>query len=256
MSNTAVVVKVISASVRKVFAAQKFESIIAGLVRHADDVQITPSMVSMTKAAAIAAMGGKATPQSFVNGLLFAISAHAYGQKLPDGLPAHATHAIEHAMSMIKKGAGIDARTLKLCAMSCMEKVLAMPTKAEQSAIEEGQKPVIEGEFKVIPDLPVVIEIDDLACYGAPMENGASDRAYVKAVRLESLEAKAIAAQQAELEAHGAQSAVARSVQGPDFVALFDKLAADHADQAEEMLRTMAAHLGYRLTKIPAKKAA
>ena len=245
MSNTAVVVKVISASVRKVFAAQKFESIIAGLVRHADDVQITPSMVSMTKAAAIAAMGGKATPQSFVN-----------GQKLPDGLPAHATHAIEHAMSMIKKGAGIDARTLKLCAMSCMEKVLAMPTKAEQSAIEEGQKPVIEGEFKVIPDLPVVIEIDDLACYGAPMENGASDRAYVKAVRLESLEAKAIAAQQAELEAHGAQSAVARSVQGPDFVALFDKLAADHADQAEEMLRTMAAHLGYRLTKIPAKKAA
>ena len=254
MSNT-VVVKVISASVRKVFAAQKFEAIIAGLVKHDDQTQVTPSMVSMTKAAANAAMGGKATPQSFVNGLLFNISAHAYGQKPSEGLPAHAMHAIEHAQSMIKKGAGIDARTLKLCAMSCMDKVLAMPTKAEQSAIEEGFKPVIEGEFKVIPDLPVVVEIDDVLTYGVPMENGASERAYVKAVRMESLEAKETAAQQAELEAHAAQSAVAKSVQGPDFVSLFDKLAADHADQAEEMLRTMAAHLGYRLTKIPAKKA-
>ena len=255
MSNT-VVVKVISASVRKVFAAQKFEAMISGLVRHADDVQITPSMVSMTKAAAIAAMGGKATPQSFVNGLLFAISAHAYGQKLPDGLPAHAIHAIEHAMSMIKKGAGIDARTLKLCAMSCMDKVLAMPTKSEQAAIEEGLKPVIEGEFKVIPEIIEIVEIDDLACYGVPMENGASERAYIKTMRLESLAAKELAAQQAELEAHAAQSAVAKSKQGQDFVSLFAKLAADHADQAEEMLRTMAAHLGYRLTRIPAKKAA
>ena len=254
MSNT-VVVKVISASVRKVFAAQKFEAIIAGLVKHEDETQITPSMVSMTKAAAVAAMGGKATPQSFVNGLLFAISAHAYGQKLPDGLPAHAMHAIDHAMSMVKKGAGIDARTLKLCAMSCMDKVLAMPTKSEQAAIKEGPKPVIDVEFKVIPDLPVVVEIDDVLTYGVPMENGASDRAYVKTLRLESLAAKALASQQAELEAHAAQSAVAKSKQGQDFVALFDKLAADHADQAEEMLRTMAAHLGYRLTKIPAKKA-
>ena len=254
MSN-AVAVKVISASVRKVFAAQKFEAIIAGLVKHEDQTQVTPSMVSMTKAAAIAAMGGKATPQSFINGLLFAISAHAYGQKLPEGLPAHAMHAIEHAQSMIKKGAGIDARTLKLCAMSCMEKVLAMPTKAEQSAIEEGLKPVIDVEFKVIPDLPVVVEIDDdVLAYGVCMENTASDRAYVKAVRLDDLAAKAVAAQQAEVESHAAQSAVAKSVQGPDFVELFDKLAADHADQAEEMLRTMAAHLGYRLTKIPAKK--
>ena len=79
MSN-AVVVKVISASVRKVFAAQKFEAIIAGLVKHADDVQITPSMVSMTMASAIAAMGGTATPQSLANGLLLYICAHAYGQ--------------------------------------------------------------------------------------------------------------------------------------------------------------------------------
>ncbi len=255
MSNT-VVVKVISASVRKVFAAQKFEAIIAGLVKHDDQTQITPSMVSMTKAAAIAAMGGKATPQSFVNGLLFAISAHAYGQKLPEGLPAHAMHAIEHAQSMIKKGAGIDAKTLKLCAMSCMEKVLAMPTKSEQAAIGEGLKPVIDVEFKVIPDLPLVVEIDDVLTYGSPMENGASERAYVKTIRLESLAAKALASQQAEIEAHAAQSAVAKSVQGESFVALFDKLAADHADQAEELLRTMAAHLGYRLTKIPAKKAA
>ena len=255
MSNT-VVVKVISASVRKVFAAQKFDAMISGLIRHADDVQITPSMVSMTKAGAIAAMGGKASPQSFINGLLFAISAHAYGQKLPDGLPAHAMHAIEHAQSMVKKGAGIDARTLKLCAMSCMDKVLAMPTKSEQAAIEEGLKPVIDVEFKVIPDLPVVVEIDDVLAYGTPMENSASERAYVKAMRLESLAAKELAAQQAEVESHAAQSAVAKSVQGPDFVSLFDKLAADHADQAEEMLRTMAAHLGYRLTKIPAKKAA
>lgn len=254
MSN-AVVVKVISASVRKVFAAQKFESIIAGLIKHEDQTQITPSMVSMTKAGAVAAMGGKASPQSFINGLLFAISAHAYGQKLPDGLPTHAMHAIEHAQSMIKKGAGIDARTLKLCAMSCMEKVLSMPTKSEQAAIEEGLKPVIDVEFKVIPEVIEIIEIDDVLTYSTPMENTASERAYVKAVRLESLEAKAIAAQQAELETHAAQSAMAKS-EAVDFVELFDKLAADHADQAEEMLRTMALHLGYRLTKIPAKKAA
>ena len=255
MSN-AVVVKVISASVRKVFAAQKFEAMISGLVKYEDGVQVTPSMISMTKAGAGASMGAKATPQSFINGLLFAISAHAYGQKPPEGLPAHGVHAVEHAQSMIKKGAGIDARTLKLCALSCMEKVLAMPTKSEQAAIEEGLKPVIEGEFKVIPEVIEIIEIDDLACYGTPMDNSAAERAYVKAMRMESLAAKALAAQQAEIEAHAAQSAVAKSKQGQDFVSLFDKLAADHADQAEEMLRTMAAHLGYRLTKIPAKKAA
>lgn len=255
MSN-AVVVKVISASVRKVFAAQKFEAMISGLVKYDDETQVTPSMISMTKAGAGASMGAKATPQSFINGLLFAISAHAYGQKPPEGLPAHGVHAVEHAMSMIKKGAGIDARTLKLCAMSCMDKVLAMPTKAEQSAIEEGLKPVIDVEFKVIPEVVEIIVIDDLQAYGTPMENTAGERAYAKALRLESLAAKELAAQQAELEAHAAQSAVAKSVQGPDFVELFDKLAADHADQAEEMLRTMAAHLGYRLTKIPAKKAA
>ena len=105
------VVHTLPASRRREFGNGALASFISGLTAHVGaDEGFKPSCVRMNKASALTALGGKASPQSFVTGLLFSVSAFAYGQgkvdSLTKGCPCWAAFAVSESCKLLKMGAG------------------------------------------------------------------------------------------------------------------------------------------------------
>lgn len=203
----------IAAAQRKVFSAQNFTGMLAGFVPFADSEAVKPSFIKMNKATAAAAMGGKASPVSFVSGLLFNISAYAYGQGKVDalaaGLPPVAAFAVQHACGLVKHGAGIDAATLKTATLSALEAVCALPVKAKAAALNgKTEAAAIEGESKRVDDEAAAAPLStgDIK-EAAAMLRGAGDNEAV--TRVEAEEAAAAAKEAAALQAEEAAAAAA-----------------------------------------------
>ena len=191
---------------------------------------VTPSMLRFSKDSAKAAMGGKSTPVSFTQGLVFLTCAFAWGQgkvdALAHGLPSHAAHALSASCAVLKGGAGCTAETLAAAVKHGFDAMIALPTKQKTEKAVNGS------------------DVSPLAVSSGATVEG-------EAIRLA---AEQTAEQQAALaEKVARETAEAKAAFEAQTVAIFANMP---ESAAVEMLKTIAANLGYRLSKLPTKKAA
>lgn len=123
----------------KAFKPLNVPDFIKGIFPYADNERATPSMIKMNKGAALVALGGKGTPQAFITGLMYALSAHAWGQgkaeEMAKALPAYAGEALKHGAAFLPAGKGCDAGMLRSAAEEGVFHMLALPAKTREKAI-------------------------------------------------------------------------------------------------------------------------
>ena len=123
----------------KAFKPINVPDFIKGIFPYADNERATPSMIKMNKGAAIVALGGKGTPQAFITGLMYALSAHAWGQgkaeEMAKVLPAYAGEALKHGAAFLHAGKGCDAGMLRAATEEGIFHMLALPAKTREKAI-------------------------------------------------------------------------------------------------------------------------
>ncbi len=112
---------------------------IKGIFPYADSERATPSMIKMNKGAALVALGGKGTPQAFITGLMYALSAHAWGQgkaeEMAKSLPAYAGEALKHGAAFLPAGKGCDAGQLRSATEEGVFHMLALPAKTREKVV-------------------------------------------------------------------------------------------------------------------------
>lgn len=123
----------------KAFKPLNVPDFIKGIFPYADSERATPSMIKMNKGAALVALGGKGTPQAFITGLMYALSAHAWGQgkaeEMAKALPAYAGEALKHGAAFLPAGKGCDAGQLRAATEDGVFHMLALPAKTREKAI-------------------------------------------------------------------------------------------------------------------------
>jgi len=123
----------------KAFKPINVPDFIKGIFPYADSERATPSMIKMNKGAALVALGGKGTPQAFITGLMYALSAHAWGQgkaeEMAKALPAYAGEALKHGAAFLPAGKGCDALALRSATEEGVFHMLALPAKTREKAI-------------------------------------------------------------------------------------------------------------------------
>ena len=123
----------------KAFKPINVPDFIKGIFPYADNERATPSMVKMNKGAALVALGGKGTPQAFITGLMYALSAHAWGQgkaeEMAKALPAYAGEALKHGAAFLPAGKGCDAGQLRAATEEGILHMLALPAKTREKVI-------------------------------------------------------------------------------------------------------------------------
>lgn len=123
----------------KAFKPLNVPDFIKGIFPYADSERATPSMIKMNKGAAMVAMGGKGTPQAFITGLMYALSAHAWGQgkaeEMAKGLPAYAGEALKHGSAFLPAGKGCDAGQLRAATEEGISHMLALPAKTREKVV-------------------------------------------------------------------------------------------------------------------------
>jgi hypothetical protein len=123
----------------KAFKPINVPDFIKGIFPYADNERATPSMIKMNKGAALVALGGKGTPQAFITGLMYALSAHAWGQgkaeEMAKALPAYAGEALKHGAAFLPAGKGCDAGMLRSATEEGVFHMLALPAKTREKVI-------------------------------------------------------------------------------------------------------------------------
>ncbi len=123
----------------KAFKPINVPDFIKGIFPYADSERATPSMIKMNKGAALVALGGKGTPQAFITGLMYALSAHAWGQgkaeEMAKGLPAYAGEALKHGAAFLPAGKGCDAGQLRAATEEGVLHMLALPAKTREKVV-------------------------------------------------------------------------------------------------------------------------
>lgn len=123
----------------KAFKPIKVPDFIKGIFPYADNERATPSMIKMNKGAALVALGGKGTPQAFITGLMYALSAHAWGQgkaeEMAKALPAYAGEALKYGAAFLPAGKGCDAGQLRDATEEGISHMLALPAKAREKVV-------------------------------------------------------------------------------------------------------------------------
>lgn len=210
MSNTTKPVFITSA-VRKSFDAVQFDSIVSGLLPYNNTEAVKPSMLRQNKDSAIAAMGGKATPVSFVSGLLFLTAAVAWGQGrvevLSASLPPIAVFALGESTKSLKAGAGVNRLDLLVAVTAAMQAVIALPLRTKEPKKVNSEVTTIEGESKREPDTTP----SDADKAKADAERLTAD--YIKAERASIGEMDNKAAERAEAHMHMLAQEEARKAQ-------------------------------------------
>jgi len=137
----------------KAFKPLNVPDFIKGIFPYADDERATPSMIKMNKSAALVALGGKGTPQAFITGLMYALSAHAWGQgkaeEMAKALPAYAGEALKHGAAFLPSGKGCNADQLRAATEEGVRHMLALPAKTREKAIAPSPAiaaPKVNGE--------------------------------------------------------------------------------------------------------------
>lgn len=123
----------------KAFKPLNVPDFIKGIFPYASNERATPSMIKMNKGAAMVAMGGKGTPQAFITGLMYALSAHAWGQgkaeEMAKALPAYAGEALRHGAAFLPAGKGCDAGQLRAATEEGVFHMLALPAKTREKVV-------------------------------------------------------------------------------------------------------------------------
>jgi hypothetical protein len=135
----------------KAFKPINVPNFIKGIFPYADSERATPSMIKMNKGAAMVAMGGKSTPQAFITGLMYALSAHAWGQgkaeEMGKSLPAYSAEALKHGASFLPAGKGCDALALRSATEEAILHMLALPAKTKEKVVAPAiAAPKVNGE--------------------------------------------------------------------------------------------------------------
>lgn len=271
----------LSASTKKAFNAVPINDILHGAIYRegvTDTTTIKPSDIRMNSASALTALGGKMSPQSFVLGLVFATVRYAHGQQFDaTSLPAGSLTAINASLSLVKKGAGINALSLETATKAGIDALLALPApitvkKTSPAAIAAPVAPV--ANIKPCG----VANLYDLR--KGLIWQGVGDTDYIghsnphHATALASIMAKAEAAEKAAAEKAAAEKAIIAKAAMLEIAAA---IAAEKAKEFEEdveksakalvasvasrrdaeaIAREIAASLGFRLVRIATKKAA
>ncbi len=246
----------LSAATRKAFNALPIEALVHGVIFRegiTDETGVRPSDIRMSSASAIAALGGKMSPQSFVQGLVFTAVRYAHGNMIdPAGLPAGSVIAVSATLSLIKKGAGISALSLETATLAGIKALLALPAPAKKA-------PAIAAPAIAAPAIAAPDPAPHWSTYSGPINVDADDAVIEAAVNaaIDAAAADAAAADAAAAEATEVRRAKAARF-AADAKASADSICSEilkRAD-AEEIARQTAAALGFRLVKIPVKKAA
>ena len=270
---TQIKVATLSAATKKAFNAVPLNDILHGAIYRegvTDTTTIKPSDIRMNHAAALTALGGKMSPQSFVLGLIFATVRYAHGQQI-DGsnLPSGSLTAINASLSLIKKGAGVSALSLETATKAGIKALMALPApvtvkKTTPAAIAATAAPAAP----VANIKPCgVANLDDLR--KGLIWQGVGDTDYIghsnphHATALASIMTKAEAAEKAAAEKAAAEKAAAEKAEGE---AKFEEDAEKSAKalvanvtsrrDAQEIASEIAKSLGFKLVKIATKKAA
>lgn len=123
----------------KAFKPLNVPNFIKGIFPFPDNERATPSMIKMNKGAALVALGGKGTPQAFITGLMYALSAHAWGQgkaeEMAKALPAYAGEALKHGAVFLPAGKGCHALALRIATEAAILHMLALPAKTREKVI-------------------------------------------------------------------------------------------------------------------------
>ena len=123
----------------KAFKPLNVPDFIKGIFPYAPEERATPSMIKMNKGAALVALGGKGTPQAFITGLMYALSAHAWGQgkaeEMAKALPAYAGEALKHGAVFLPAGKGCDALALRIATEAAILHMLALPAKTREKVV-------------------------------------------------------------------------------------------------------------------------
>lgn len=123
----------------KAFKPLNVPDFIKGIFPYADSERATPSMIKMNKGAALVALGGKGTPQAFITGLMYALSAHAWGQgkaeEMAKALPSYAGEALKHGAVFLPAGKGCHALALRIATEAAVLHMLALPAKTREKVI-------------------------------------------------------------------------------------------------------------------------
>ena len=123
----------------KAFKPLNVPDFIKGIFPYADSERATPSMIKMNKGAALVALGGKGTPQAFITGLMYALSAHAWGQgkaeEMAKALPSYAGEALKHGAAFLPAGKGCDAGMLRAATEEGIFHMLALPAKTREKVV-------------------------------------------------------------------------------------------------------------------------
>ncbi len=135
----------------KAFKPLNVPDFIRGIFPYADSERATPSMVKMNKGAALVALGGKGTPQAFITGLMYALSAHAWGQgkaeEMAKALPAYAGEALKHGSVFLPAGKGCNAGQLRAATEEGIRHMLALPAKTREKVVAPAiAAPKVNGE--------------------------------------------------------------------------------------------------------------
>lgn len=123
----------------KAFKPLNVPDFIKGIFPYADSERATPSMIKMNKGAALVALGGKGSPQAFITGLMYALSAHAWGQgkaeEMAKALPSYAGEALKHGATFLPAGKGCDAGQLRAATEEGVFHMLALPAKTREKVV-------------------------------------------------------------------------------------------------------------------------
>jgi len=270
---TPVKVATLSVATKKAFNAVPLSDILHGAIYRegvTDTTTIKPSDIRMNQAAALTALGGKMSPQSFVLGLIFATVRYAHGQQI-DGsnLPSGSLTAINASLSLIKKGAGVSALSLETATKAGIKALMALPapvtvkktTPAAIAATAAPAAPVANIKPCGVANLGDLRK--DLVWQGVGDTDQIGHSNPHHATALASIMAKAEAAEKAAAEKAAAEKAAAEKAEGE---AKFEEDVEKSAKalvtsvtsrrDAQEIASEIAKSLGFRLVKIATKKAA
>ncbi len=262
-------VATLSATTRKAFSAVPINDILHGAIFRegvTDLTAIKPSDIRMSSAAALTALGGKMSPQSFVIGLVFAVVRFAHGNLIDaSGLPAGSMTALNASLSLIKKGAGISALSLETAVLAGIKALLALPAPTAKK--KPAALPVTSTITTMPENLNRLTLRAGIARRSESAVNDCDDAGNFNphhARALVAYSSRAAAAQAAAQAAAKAEAAKAADLAAK--AAKFERDAESSAAaliasvtsrrDAQEIAQEIAKSLGYRLVKIPAKKSA
>ena len=255
-------VATLSAATRKAFSAVPINDILHGAIFREgvmNETGIRPSDIRMSSATALTALGGKMSPQSFVLGMVFAVVRFAHGNLIDaNGLPAGSMTALNASLGLIKKGAGISALSLETAVLAGIEALLALPAptaKKKPAALPVTITTTMPENLNRLTLRAGIARRSESAVNDCDDESGEFNPHHARAlVAYSSRRAAKNADAATEKAAAAAATAQFERDAESSAAALIASVTARR--DAQEIARSIAESLGFRLVRIPVKKIA